>query len=84
MSNEVVGSKKTRRKIALRISITSLALAGLIAFAGIFIGGEPWKALSTAGLVFLLNLLVLVSFVSVHREFLITARDVKISCKAID
>jgi hypothetical protein len=57
-----------RRKLFLRLSIASLALAGLLAAGGVFIGGEAWKASSTAGLVFLLNLLVLISFVSPHKK----------------
>lgn len=65
MSDSAV-AKFDRRKFFLRLSVASLALAGLLAAGGVFIGGEAWKASSTAGLVFLLNLLVLISFVSPH------------------
>lgn len=65
---EATHSKGDPKRLFARISIGSLALAGLMAAVAATIGGESWKAFSTAGLIFILNLLLLISFSSPHKQ----------------
>ncbi len=59
-------SRPSRRRIFFGLSAGSLAVAGILAAFAVLSGGDSWKAVGTALLVFSLNLLVLISFSSAH------------------
>lgn len=66
MDDSMQAKKASRRKLLLILSVSSLAAAGVIAAVGILLGGDTWKSISTASLIFGLNILVLVSFTAAH------------------
>lgn len=66
MTDAPVQSKLSKRKIFFGLSAASVAIAAVIAAVGILSGGETWKAVATAGLIFALNILVLISFTAAH------------------
>lgn len=66
MVDSTQAQRGSRRRLLLILSVGSLAAAGLIAAVGILLGGDTWRSVSTAGLIFALNLLVLVSFTAAH------------------
>jgi len=68
MAPESIASNSTRsRKTLAGIAMGSIAIAGVLAAAAVALGGDIWKASSTAGIIFLATMLLLVSFVAVHR-----------------
>lgn len=66
--------RTSRRKSFLILSGISLAVAGLFAAIGVLVGGDSWKSVATAGLIFSLNILVLVSFTAAHSWLKISQR----------
>lgn len=59
-------SRSSRRRIFFGLSAGSLAVAGVLAAFAVLSGGDSWKAVGTALLVFSLNILVLISSSSAH------------------
>lgn len=66
MTDNPAGSRLSKKKIFFGLSAASVAIAAVIAAVGILSGGETWKAVATAGLIFALNILVLISFTAAH------------------
>lgn len=75
MVDSTEAQRGAKRKLLLVLSVSSLAGAGIIAALGILLGGATWKSVSTAGLIFALNILVLVSFTAVHSWLKILQRS---------
>lgn len=68
----------SRRRLFLTLSVGSLAIAGLIAALSVLLGEDSWKSIATAGLVFVLNLLVLISFTAAHSWLKIVQRTASV------
>jgi len=66
MTDTPAPSKFPKKKIFFALSATSVTIAAVIAAVGILSGGDTWKAVATAGLIFALNILVLISFTAAH------------------
>lgn len=66
MTDTPAPSRFSRKKLFFVLSATSVTIAALIAAVGILSGGDTWKAVATAGLIFALNILVLISFTAAH------------------
>lgn len=75
MDDSTGTQRSSRRRLLLILSVSSLAAAGIIAALGILLGGDTWKSIATAGLIFALNLLVLVSFTAAHSWLKILQRS---------
>lgn len=66
MTDTPARSRLSKKRIFFGLSAASVAIAAVIAAVGILSGGETWKAVATAGLIFGLNILVLISFTAAH------------------
>jgi len=69
-------SRFSKKKLFFALSATSVTIAAVVAAFGILSGGDTWKAVATAGLIFALNILVLISFTAAHSWLKITQRIV--------